>query len=348
MVRHLSGLSPELLQQLASSLGEKPFRGKQLFDQLHRSNATKLDSMTVLPVRFREQLADAEHEACSLRVAEVQTSTDKTVKLGLSTVDGHLIETVLIPMDTGRFTQCISSQVGCALGCAVCMTGTLGLRRSLTAAEIVDQIRVARRDFPDFEVRNIVFMGMGEPLHNVESVVAAVRILQSPRGLALAPRRITVSTAGVVPGIAQLGRAVEVLLAVSLNAPNQAIRERLMPIAGRYPLDELMAALKAWPLPPRRRLTLEYVLVAGINDQPEHARELVRLVSYIRCKINLIPFNHFPGSELQSPSPEAVQAFCDILNRKNVTVTIRNSKGQDIQAACGQLAGSRGHDGDGR
>ena len=342
MVRHLSGLSATQLQELAASLGEKPFRGKQLFDHLHQRNATQLDAIAVLPASFRQKLLDDEYEACSLTVSEVQTSIDRTVKLGLETADGHLIETVLIPMDTGKFTQCISSQIGCALGCAVCMTGTLGLRRNLTAAEIVDQIRVARRDHPDCEVRNIVFMGMGEPLNNIPAVVAAVSILQSPRGLSLSPRRITVSTAGVVPGIAQLGKEAEVLLAVSLNAPNQAIRERLMPIARMYPLEELMAALKAWPLPPRRRLTREYVLVAGINDQPEHARELVRLISHIRCKINLIPFNPFPGTSLESPPDKAIQDFFDVLSRKDVVVTIRKSRGQDIQAACGQLAGSRG------
>ncbi len=341
MVRHLSGLLPGKLQELAVSLGQKPFRGKQLFDHLHQRNETLLDDIAVLPANFRERLSEAEYEACSLQVAEVQKSVDGTVKLGLSTTDGHLIETVLIPMDTGKFTQCISSQIGCALGCAVCMTGTLGLHRNLTAAEIVDQIRVARRDFAECEVRNIVFMGMGEPLHNVDEVVAAVRILQSDRGLKVSKRRITVSTAGVIPGIQRLREAAEVQLAVSLNAPNQAIREELMPIARKYPLSDLIAALKAWPLPPRRRLTLEYVLVAGINDQPEHARELVRLISNLRSKVNLIPFNPYPGTKLRSPSEKVVEGFFGILSRKDVRVTVRKGRGQDIQAACGQLAGCR-------
>lgn len=341
MVRHLSGLSLTQLQELATELGQKPFRGKQLFEHLQRRNATNLEAISVLPALFRKRLNGAGYEACSLTVAEVQKSVDGTVKLGLATADGLLIETVLIPMDTGKFTQCISSQIGCALGCAVCMTGTMGLLRNLTAAEIVDQVRVAAREFPDHEVRNLVFMGMGEPLHNVDEVAAAVRIFQSDRGRALVPRRITVSTAGVIPGIRSVAREVEVLLAVSLNAPNQTIRENLMPIARKYPLDELMAALKAWPLPPRRRLTLEYVLVKGINDQPDHARELVRLISHLRCKINLIPFNPFPGTDLESPAEEDIQAFFNILHRKEVIVTVRKSRGQDIQAACGQLASSR-------
>jgi 23S rRNA (adenine2503-C2)-methyltransferase len=221
------------------------------------------------------------------------------------------------------------------------MTGTLGLRRNLTAAEIVDQIRLAKRDFPECQVRNIVFMGMGEPLHNVDAVVAATKILQSPRGLMVSKRRLTVSTAGVIPGILRLSTEAEVLLAVSLNAPNQEIRERLMPIARKYPLDDLMATLKQWPLAPRQRLTLEYVMVAGINDQLEHARELVRLISHIRCKVNLIPFNPFPGTELQAPSEATIQAFFEALHAKDVRVTVRKSRGQDIQAACGQLAGSR-------
>jgi 23S rRNA (adenine2503-C2)-methyltransferase len=341
MVRHLSGLAAKELEELAVQLGHKPFRGKQLFDHLHQRNATDLDDIAVLPAQFRQGLLEAGWGACSLTIAEVQRSSDKTVKLGLSTADGHLIESVLIPMDTGKFTQCISSQIGCALGCAVCMTGTLGLRRNLTAAEIVDQIRLAKRDFPECQVRNIVFMGMGEPLHNVDAVVAATKILQSPRGLMVSKRRLTVSTAGVIPGILRLSTEAEVLLAVSLNAPNQEIRERLMPIARKYPLDDLMATLKQWPLAPRQRLTLEYVMVAGINDQLEHARELVRLISHIRCKVNLIPFNPFPGTELQAPSEATIQAFFEALHAKDVRVTVRKSRGQDIQAACGQLAGSR-------
>jgi 23S rRNA (adenine2503-C2)-methyltransferase len=336
----LSGMTPEALRELALSLGEKAFRGKQLFEHLHRRDALTLDEIKVLPGAFRQKLADGGHAAASLAVAHVQESVDGTVKLGLQTHDGRVIETVLIPMDTGLYTQCISSQVGCALGCAVCMTGTLGFTRNLDAAEIVDQVRIAHREYPDKGVRNLVFMGMGEPLLNLDAVVPAIRLLQHEEGRNLSYRRITVSTAGIIPGIERLGKEVDVLLAVSLNAPTQALREQLMPITKRYPLADLMAALKRFPLPPRRRLTFEYVLVGGVNDGPEHARELVRLLSHVRCKVNLIPFNPFPGTTLERPTEARVDAFLEMLASKHMTATIRKGKGMDIQAACGQLAGT--------
>jgi 23S rRNA (adenine2503-C2)-methyltransferase len=344
MSKFLAGQTLEELTELSLALGEKAFRARQLFELLHRQNVTDLAQMTVLPGAFRAALSAAGWQACSLTVRAREQSRDGTVKLGLATHDGHIIETVLIPMETGKHTQCISSQVGCALGCRVCMTATLGFTRNLAAAEIIDQVRVASRDCPDTEVRNLVFMGMGEPLHNVDEVIRTCRLLQAERGRAMAPRRITVSTAGVVPAIATLGAALDVQLATSLNAPTQAIREQLMPIARKYPLQELLKALKEFARGSRHRLTMEYVLVAGVNDQPNHARELVRLLSHLRCKVNLIPFNPFPGTSLKRPSDAAITTFATRLEGKDLTVTIRQSKGQDIQAACGQLAGALGQD----
>jgi len=332
-------MSPEELEALAARLGEKPYRGRQIFEQLHAHLAGTLDDLAVLPGAFRRCLAEEGFSARGLTISQVLESVDTTVKMGLSTADGLLVESVLIPMETGAFTQCMSSQAGCALGCAFCMTGTLGLARNLTAAEIVDQHLLALARFPDRPVKNLVFMGMGEPLLNVDEVVKAIRLLQHERGRSLSPRRITVSTSGIIPGIRRLGQEVACQLAVSLNAPTQELRVELMPISRRYPLEELMAALKEFPLPPRLRMTFEYVLLPGVNDSSAHARDLVRLLSHIRSKVNLIPFNPFPGSRFGRPSDEAVNRFLDLLASKSVLATIRRSRGSDILAACGQLAG---------
>lgn len=340
MGRFLTGLTREELAILCARLGERPFRARQLFEQVHGRGTGRFDDMKVLPARLRQALEEEGWACRSLETADRRESEDGTVKLALKTHDGHLIETVLIPMD-GTFTQCLSSQIGCALGCRICMTATLGFLRNLEPAEIVDQCLVAADLFPDRPVRNLVFMGMGEPLLNFDHLATAVSLLQDPKGRAFPARRITVSTAGIVPGIKRLGEEVDCLLAVSLNAPDQKLREDLMSIAGRYPLDRLMASLKAFPLPPRRKITIEYVLVGGQNDGVEHAGLLVRLLSHIKCKVNLIPFNPFPGCELEVPTPERVDAFLKTLEAKHVTATIRRSKGADIQAACGQLAGRR-------
>ncbi|MBM4355725.1 MAG: 23S rRNA (adenine(2503)-C(2))-methyltransferase RlmN [Deltaproteobacteria bacterium] len=339
--KHLSGLLPAELEDLTVRLGEKPYRGRQLFEQIHARLATSLDDVSVLPAALRQHLSAQGFSAHGLTISKIQESSDTTVKMGLSTSDGLVVESVLIPMETGAFTQCMSSQAGCALGCAFCMTGMLGWTRNLTAAEIVDQHLLALAGFPERPVKNLVFMGMGEPLLNVDEVVKAIRLLQHERGRNLSPRRITVSTAGIVPGIRRLGQEVDCLLAVSLNAPTQELRAELMPVSRRYPLDELMAALKGFPLPPRRRITFEYVLLPGVNDSPAHARDLVRLLSHIRCKVNLIPFNPFPGSRFARPSDESVDRFLELLAAKQMVATIRRSRGSDILAACGQLAGTK-------
>jgi 23S rRNA (adenine2503-C2)-methyltransferase len=338
----LSGLSSLELEELVDELGHKRYRGRQLFEQLHTRLALTLDAIAVLPVELRRKLMDRGALPSSLSITATQKSRDGTVKLALRTSDNNIVETVLIPMDTGKHTQCLSSQVGCALGCKVCMTASLGFTRNLTVAEIIDQHRIIRSLYPDRNIRNLVFMGMGEPLLNTDSVINAINLMGAERGMKISPHRITISTSGIIPGIQQLGRKSQVSLAVSLNAPDQETREQLMPVARKYPLDKLMSELRNFPLRSRQRLTLEYVLVRSVNDSPDHARQLIRLVSGLRCKINLIPFNPFPGSTMQAPSEDAISGFLKILAGKHLTATVRRSKGADIQAACGQLAGHLG------
>lgn len=325
--------------ELAEDKGHKPFRGRQLFEQIHMKLAANLDAVVQLPADLRRQLAAEHYSVCSLQVAATSTSKDGTVKLALQTSSGQQIETVLIPMESGQFTQCISSQAGCPLGCRFCVTGTLGFTRNLSAAEIVDQHLVALRLHPEIKVKNLVFMGMGEPLLNFDEVARAVRLLQHPRGQSKSARRITISTAGVIPGIRRMGKELDALLAVSLNAPDQQLRESLMPVSRQYPLDQLMEELRRFPLHPRRRITLEYVMLKDVNDSVHHARQLVRLISHIRCKVNLIPYNPSSVTGLVGTDKQGIEQFAAALAHKSVTVTVRASKGQDIEAACGQLAG---------
>jgi len=342
----LSGLLPDELAALMQEMGQKPYRGKQLFEAIHRQGITSLEQVTTLSKSLREALMESSRPVRSLNESANVLSQDGTRKLAYSTHDGKVIETVLIPMESGSYTQCISSQVGCALKCRFCMTGQLGFQRNLTAAEIVDQHALALQYTGERSVRNIVFMGMGEPLLNVDNVVKAIRILTNSLGRDMSGRRITVSTAGVIPGIERLAVEAPVMLAVSLNAPDQAIRERIMPISSRYPLDQLLATLKKWPLRPRQRMTFEYVLLPGVNDSAKNAADLVKLLSNHRAKVNLIPFNPHPGSEYTRPTREQVDRFAAILGAKHMTVTVRQSRGQDIDAACGQLAGAIMGDGE--
>jgi 23S rRNA (adenine2503-C2)-methyltransferase len=339
MVVALSGMSDEQLESLAVQLGHPGYRGRQIFEAIHRNNRHHMDDLTSLPSALRSSMDSMGARVHGLEELSHQISQDGTVKMALGTSDGRILETVLIPMDDGTFTQCLSSQTGCAMGCRFCMTATLGAGRDLLPAEILDQHLLSSRFVPLPSIRNLVFMGMGEPLLNFDSVRDAVALLQHPRGRGYSSRRITVSTSGIIPGIRRAGTEMSVLLAVSLNAPTQELREQLMPIARKYPLQELLAALKQYPLAPRQRHTIEYVLLGGVNDQEPHARDLVRTLSFLKCKVNLIPFNPFPGSSFAAPSADSVLRFRDILYRKGFTVTIRQSKGADIDAACGQLAG---------
>jgi 23S rRNA (adenine2503-C2)-methyltransferase len=274
----------------------------------------------------------------ALTLQEKQEASDGTRKYLFGLHDGHFIESVLIP-DPPRYTLCVSSQVGCALGCKFCLTGALGFKRNLNAAEIVDQICRVQEDLESSKrITNLVFMGMGEPLANYEAVLRAIKVLIDPNGLAFSHRRITLSTAGLVPQLYRLGQDSPVNLAISLHAPDDNLRSQIMPINRTYSLSKLMAACRDYPLPPRKRITFEYILMEGVNDHPRQAKELVKLLQGVKAKINLIPFNPHPGSPFKKPSEEGILAFQDVLQRAQLTAIIRQSRGADIGAACGQLA----------
>lgn len=334
----LRGLTLPELERLVVEAWRLPrFRARQIFSWVHGRGVTSTDAMTDLAKDLRGELAGRVSLA-PLSLESELSSADGTRKLGLRLGDGARIETVLIP-EGDKVTQCLSTQVGCGLGCRFCATASMGLLRSLGPGEIVDQVYRARALLPDGRrISNLVFMGMGEPLNNLDSVLAAVEILCADIGANFSPRRVTISTAGVVPGIEALGRRNRhVGLAVSLNATTDAVRDELMPVNRRWPLAELMAALRRYPLPKRRRITFEYVLIAGLNDTAADARRLVQLLNGIRAKVNLIPYNPARESELRRPGPEAVEAFAERLRAKDLSTFVRQSRGDDIAAACGQL-----------
>lgn len=342
-VEPLSALPEELSQALADS-GEPSFRGRQLFKWIHGRGVIDPREMTDLPAQLRERIA-AEGPLCTARAGQVLRSGDGTRKLEIVLADGLSVETVLIP-EQGKLTQCVSTQVGCAVGCTFCRSGKFGLTRNLSAAEIAAQIHLARRELvPGEELRNVVLMGIGEPLHNVTRVLRALELLGHPDGIGLSSRRVTVSTVGVPRGIERLGRATDgaAALAVSLHAPDDETRRRLVP-GVKASLGEIVAALRDYPLPRRRRFTIEYVLVGGVNDSDAQARELVRLLSSLRVKINLLPLNPHDLTDLEPPDDARVEAFQQILISKGLTAIVRKRRGADIGAACGQLlgAGSKG------
>lgn len=334
---YIKNFSPQELELWVHSLGERPFRARQLFRHLYARNVSSWDECTDLSKSFRDQL---EHGSMlnALELKRVDEAQDGTRKYLFRLSDGNHIESVLIP-DAPRSTLCISSQVGCALGCKFCLTGSLGFKRNLDTAEIVDQVCQVQRDARNYlHVNSLVFMGMGEPLANYDSVLRAIRIITDQNGLAFSHRRVTLSTAGIVPRLRQLGNDSPINLAISLHAPDDALRSELMPVNRTYPLNELMRACREYPLPPRKRITFEYILLDGINDSPDQARRFVRLLNGVRAKINLIPFNPHPGSCFGTPSEERVLAFQEVLQKAQLTAIIRKSRGREIGAACGQLA----------
>lgn len=336
--KNLSEMGRERLRALVAELGEPRFRADQIFRWLYQRGARDLDAMTNLPKALRARLRDEGYGVGRATVAKVRESADGTRKIGLRLDDGAVIESVLIPMGDGRFTQCVSSQVGCALACAFCYTGTLGLSRHLTAGEIVDQVLLAREHVPEGgRVTNLVYMGMGEPLHNFEAVVESIERICDPEGPGFTHRRVTVSTAGLVPQIERLGRTAPVNLAISLNATTDTVRDEIMPINRRYPIAALIDALRRYPLPPRRRMTIEYVLLGGLNDTDADARRLAKLLAGLPVRVNLLPWNPFHGPRFARPADDRVEAFQAILQRRGYTVTVRTTKGLDIDAACGQL-----------
>jgi 23S rRNA (adenine2503-C2)-methyltransferase len=329
------------LEQFVVTAGERAFRARQVMGCLWQRGADSFDAMSDLGVEFRQHLKK-HFKISPAPSATIARSTDGTRKLLVALGDGEAIESVIIPAG-GRVTLCLSSQAGCAMACEFCATALMGLHRSLTAAEIAGQIAAARRELdPGEELTNYVFMGMGEPLANYPRLARALSIMTSAWGMGISPRRVTVSTVGLVPAMERL--LVEfpsVNLAVSLHATTDELRDRLAPINKRYPLKTLIDACRGLPIKRRDRVTFEYVMLAGVNDSPADARRLVRLLGQLRAKVNLIFFNPFPDAPF-APSPRAaVEGFQAILRQGNLTATIRESRGQDIAAACGQLYAER-------
>jgi 23S rRNA (adenine2503-C2)-methyltransferase len=325
----------------AEAQGWPKFRGEQIWRWVHDKGVRRFEDMTNLPAAIRERLLEVATLG-SLTIAEVQTSRDGTRKLRLVTRDGQSIESVIIP-DGEKTTQCISSQVGCAVDCQFCATAKMGLKRNLDAGEIVDQVYLARRLLEEVEpgrrLTNLVYMGMGEPLHNYDNMVRSLRILTDDKGAKLSQRRITVSTSGLVPKLEKLGKEdVRPNLAVSLNAANDETRDMIMPINRKWNIGKLLAALKAYPLEQRRRITFEYVLLAGVNDSLRDAAQLAKLLRGVKCKVNIIPWNPHPEAPYQRPAPAVIDAFQNECKRLGLPTYLRTPRGDDIDAACGQLA----------
>ncbi len=333
---NLKALSEEELTGFLLSLNLPAFRAKQLLYWMYEKRALHVQDITELSKALRERLSRI---ACisNLKLLDRRISIDGTEKFLFALDDGETVETVLIP-DGDRLTLCVSSQVGCAMGCRFCLTGKTGFIRNLQTHEIVDQVIAVQRLIEPRMTTNIVFMGMGEPMNNLDNVSLAIKRMNSL--LKISRRRITVSTSGVVPGIKRLaGLAPAVNLAVSLNATTDKVRDSLMPVNRRYPVKTLVRACREYPLEPRRRITVEYILFEGINDSSEDADRLMRLLRGIPSKINIIPFNPYEGAEFRRPRDEEVQIFKSLLQAGGLTAIVRKSKGRDILAACGQLRG---------
>ena len=344
---NLLDLDAEGIRVWCASIGQKPFRATQLARWIHRYCCDDFDAMTNLAKEFRARLKDLAYIKAPSIIRE-HKSADGTRKWLFDVGNGNAVEAVFIPEDD-RGTLCISTQAGCAMGCLFCSTGKQGFNRNLTTGEIVGQLWTAERELRreagitdpnDRVISNVVLMGMGEPLQNLDNVIPALRIFLDDNGYGLSRRRVTVSTSGLVRQMDKLGEAVPVALAVSLHAPDDALRDKLMPVNKKHPLKELLAACRRYlKVAPRDFITFEYLLLGGINDAPEQARALVKLVKTVPCKFNLIPFNPFPDSDLKQPEREKVLAFAKILNDAGIVTTVRKTRGDDIAAACGQLAG---------
>lgn len=343
---NLLGYSPAKLVAFFEAHGEKPFRAQQVMKWIHQQGVTDFDQMTNLSKELREKLKTI----AEVRLPEVvrqEDSADGTRKWLIRVDGGDCIETVFIPVD-GRGTLCVSSQIGCSLDCSFCATGKQGFNRDLTTAEIVGQLWLAAKSFGTFEpkanrtVTNVVLMGMGEPLLNFDNVVDAVNLMMEDNAYGLSKRRVTISTSGVVPQLDRLADFTDVSLAVSLHAPNDELRNQLVPLNKKYPIAQLLESTRNYlkKLPDtHRRATIEYTLIDGVNDKPEHARELAQLLKDVPCKINLIPFNPFPGVAYKKVSSANLKRFQNILIEAGYTTTVRTTRGDDIAAACGQLAG---------
>lgn len=331
---NLKALSGNEIKQYIENIGLTSFRSRQLIHWIYKRYAGTIEEITEFSDSMRRLLSEKAYIS-NLDLIDQQRSIDGTEKFLFKLDDGEMIESVLIP-DRDRLTLCISSQVGCAMGCKFCLTGRIGLKRNLKAFEIVDQIIAVSRLILPRRITNIVLMGMGEPLANFDETVDALWRITKLMGIS--KRRITLSTSGIVPALLELPKkAPHINIAISLNATTDTVRSEIMPINRVYPLKMLLDACRAYPLEPRRRITFEYILLDGINDSKDDAKRLVRLLKGIRCKVNLIPFNSYEGAGFKSPSEEKILTFQKILIASGVTAIIRKSKGQDIKAACGQL-----------
>ncbi|MGL5252190.1 MAG: 23S rRNA (adenine(2503)-C(2))-methyltransferase RlmN [Moraxella sp.] len=351
---NLLGMSKLALTQFFADLGEKPFRATQVMKWIYQFGVTDFYQMTNLSKKLQEKLS-LTATITPPAVKFKQFSDDGTRKWVFEVAGGSLVETVLIPADDnkqfGRKTLCISSQVGCALDCSFCSTGKQGFERDLSASEIIGQLWVANQSYMENvpvserenRVTNVVMMGMGEPLLNYDPVVTSMALMLDDFGFGLSKRRVTLSTSGIVPKMYDLAKDIDVALAISLHAPNDTLRDELVPINKKYPLDALIKAAKSYVYDenPRHKkhVTIEYVMLGGVNDQDEHARQLVALLKDLPCKINLIPFNPFPHAPYQRSSNNRIHAFSNILNNAGFVCTIRQTRGDDIDAACGQLVG---------
>jgi 23S rRNA (adenine2503-C2)-methyltransferase len=342
MTANLLDFDAAALERHFAAMGEKPFRAKQVLRWIHQCGVDDFGRMTDLAKGLRAKLqASARIEPP--RVVADSTAGDGTRKWLLKVDAGNAVEAVFIP-ETSRGTLCVSSQAGCVLDCAFCSTGKQGFNRNLDTAEIVGQLWIANqalgRARGERPVTNVVLMGMGEPMLNLDRVIPALRLMLDDNAYGLSRRRVTVSTAGVIPGMDRLRDECPVALAVSLHAPNDALRNRLVPVNRRYPMDSLLAACNRYlEKAPRDFITFEYVMLEGVNDSDANARELAHIASRVRCKFNLIPFNPFPASGFRRSGPERIRRFAEILQRAGVTVTTRRTRGDEIAAACGQLAG---------
>lgn len=323
------------------SLRLPPFRARQVFAWLYRHGVRDFSQMTDLKKELRQLLA-ARYIISDLQPEVIEKSSDGTIKFGFLLADGLMIESVLIP-ENDRRTLCVSSQAGCAMGCSFCLTAGLGFQRNLQPAEIVGQVTATAEYLAtagDEKITNLVFMGMGEPLANFDNLLRALSILTADLGLDFSERRITVSTCGIVPKIAELGSKTAVNLAISLHSVDNQVRQQLMPINRKYSVESLLQACRDFPLPPRRRIMFEYILINGLNDSVDDARHLARALRGLRCKINLLPLNEADSFPYRRPAAEKILTFQEILWQEGYTVLIRESRGADISAACGQLAGA--------
>jgi 23S rRNA (adenine2503-C2)-methyltransferase len=336
----LKNLTPSEIETFIASYGKERYRTTQILKWLYKEGVHSIDEMTNLPKRLR-YVMDQVSTLSSLSTRRVEQGKDGTKKFLFELADGHCMESVLIP-DKKRLTLCLSTQVGCALGCRFCLTGKRGLVRNLTVSEILNQILAVRETLNGkASLTNIVLMGMGEPLANYENVLKAVRLMTNPDAFKFSSRRVTLSTAGLLPELEALARErISFRLAISLNAADEQIRSQVMPINRRYPLKELLEVCRHFPLRPRARITFEYVMLEGINDTLQDARRLIKQIRGIPSKINLIPLNEAPGIPFRRPADEKVRQFQELLMAGGLAAIVRSSKGSDISAACGQLQGA--------